>query len=84
MYSMVYIRWADAANPEHGWLTKEQFTEACTITDVETVGYLYEEDEHQVKVFQSHEGQEYNGGIAIPRSCIARMVILPDLETLSG
>ena len=70
---LVYVRWLDAALVPD-WTPR---TDADGLSEVESVGYLLQEDDKQIQLAQTSQGEYGFCGIqAIPKSVIQERRVL--------
>lgn len=82
---MVEVIWWDIAESDNRWQTLTKLEKFLTDKDanvVKQLGYLWEEDEHQVVIISSYfpQGGLYGTCTVIPRGCILKMTKLEAKE----
>lgn len=70
MMDAYYIKWYDAFNIE-GWFVSDEEKDTDSILEVETVGFLFKENEKYISILQSSGNNGRSIGlINIPNVCI--------------
>ena len=89
---MVLVQWTDSSQVLTKWIHKDQVHDPdCIDTDIisiETVGWLYYEDDSQYKVACSigdanGSNEQYSGIIAIPKGCVQTVATLIEAGSVS-
>lgn len=70
----VYVEWRDASSFSDGsWVSRDNL-DSHGLMEVRTCGFLWEETKELVTVvMQYDDGDQFMGGIAIPKVCITKI-----------
>ena len=74
--TLVEILWIDASSLGASSWEDPETTESIKPPNALAVGYLWEKNEHFVKVIASLTGEQHGNGLVIPTGCIVEVRII--------